>query len=132
MPRIFIDTNFFLLYLRKIDIFYELRMLVPGQIEFITSEGVIIELKTIKTHGTALILKIISQMQNIGKITVLPLKQNKIFYVDKWLLNYIEQLTTNEKTQFIVCTNDAVLRKKLKQNKIKVISLKNESVIDFV
>ena len=132
MSRIFIDTNFFLLYLRKIDIFYDLRMLVPGQIEFVTSEGVIIELKTIKTHGTALVLKIISQMQNTGKITVLPLKQNKTFYVDKWLLNYIEQLTPNEKTQFIVCTNDAVLRKKIKQNKIKVISLKNESVIDFV
>ena len=107
-------------------------MLVPGQNEFVTSEGVIIELKTIKTHGTALVLKIISQMQNTGKITVLPLKQNKTFYVDKWLLDYIEQLTTNEKTRFIVCTNDAVLRKKLKQNKIKVISLKNESVIDFV
>ena len=132
MSRIFIDTNFFLLYLRKIDIFYDLRMLVPGQIEFVTSEGVIIELKTIKTHGTALVLKIISQMQGTEKITVLPLKQNKTFYVDKWLLDYIEQLTTNEKTQFIVCTNDAVLRKKLKQNKIKVISLKNESVIDFV
>ena len=128
MLTVFIDTNFFLLYLKRFNIFKKVRELVPGMIYFMTSTGVLQELKSINKKGIKLILRIIDDAEKNGNLKVIPSPR----YVDEWLLKYIDGMTDNERCNLIVCTNDAELRKQLKRKNIKVISLKNESVIGFV
>ena len=128
MYKVFIDTNFFILYTNNFNIIKEVMFVVPGKVEFITTQGVIDELKSLKIKEKKFVLKIINQLIKNGKLKVLPYTG----YVDKWLLSFISQLPQEEKKRFIVCTNDAELRKMLKEKGIKVISLKGMNKIEIM
>jgi len=128
MLNVFIDTNFFLLYLKGFDIFKKIKEVIPGQSIFITSTGVLQELKSINKREIGLVLKIIDNMKKKGLLKIIDSSR----YVDKWLVDYVDNMNDVDKANFIVCTNDRELRRKLKHNGIRIISLKNESVISFV
>jgi rRNA-processing protein FCF1 len=127
-PRaVIIDTNFFLVpYQFKIDIFTELEQLIEVNHYFVITSKILKELEKIAGHvgkkGAAakLALKVIEA--NSDKIEII--KSNKP--VDLWIAEYAE------KTGAIVCTNDIKLKKRLKDNGIKVISLRGKTRLGFV
>lgn len=127
-PRaVIIDTNFFLIpYQFRIDIFTELEYLIDMHHYFVITSKTLRELGKIvenagkKGAGARLALKIIDANRN--RIEVI--ESNKP--VDTWIEDY------SEKTGAIVCTNDIRLKKKLKDNGIKVISLRGKTKLGYV
>ncbi len=127
-PRaVIIDTNFFLIpYQFRIDIFTELEYLIDMNHYFVITSKTLRELGKIvenagkKGAGARLALKIIDANRN--RIEVI--ESNKP--VDTWIEDY------SEKTGAIVCTNDIRLKKKLKDNGIKVISLRGKTKLGYV
>ncbi|MCD6227688.1 hypothetical protein J7J90_04300 [Candidatus Micrarchaeota archaeon] len=114
--------------MKGFDIFKKIKEVIPGQSIFITSTGVLQELKSINKREIGLVLKIIDNMKKKGLLKIIDSSR----YVDKWLVDYVGNMNDVDKTNFIVCTNDRELRRKLKHNGIRIISLKNESIISFV
>ena len=127
-PRaVIIDTNFFLIpYQFKVDILTELERLIEIHHAFVITSNTLNELDTIaentgkKGAAAKLALKIISA--NRARIEVVA--SNKP--VDRWIFEYAG------KHGAIVCTNDKELKKKLKENGIKVISLRGKTKIEYV
>lgn len=127
-PRaVVIDTNFFLIpYQFKIDILTELEHLIDVHHVFVITSRTIKELEKLaenagkKGAGARLALKIIEA--NKKRIEVID--SNKP--VDMWIEEYAEIHGA------IVCTNDIGLKKKLKENGLKVISLRGKTKIGFV
>jgi len=128
MPTVFIDTNIFFLYHDGINVFEELRFLVPGNLKLTVSTGVLYELKSLNKNETNLIFKIIKTYEEKGQLNVIESDN----YVDRWLTNYINNLEEDQKKDFIVCTNDLELKQKLKNKKIRIISPKSSGHLDFV
>ncbi len=127
-PRaVVIDTNFFLIpYQFKIDILTELEHLIDVHHHFVITSKTLRELERItenvgkKGAAARLALKIIDA--NRKRIEVID--SNKP--VDRWIAEY------SEKHGAIVCTNDINLKKTLKENGIKVISLRGKTKIGYV
>ncbi len=127
-PRaVLIDTNFFLVPFQfKIDIFTELEHLIDVNHYFVITSKTLDELEKLaenagkKGAGARLAIKIINA--NMGRIEVIDSNRP----VDSWIADYAET------TGAIVCTNDIKLKKKLKDNGIKVISLRGKTRLGFV
>jgi len=125
--KIIIDTNFFLVpYQFKIDILTELEHLIDVHHVYIITSKTIKELEKIaensgkKGAGGKFALKLIEA--NKDKMEIM--ESNKP--VDTWIEEYAEEHGA------IVCTNDIKLKKKLKDNGIKVISLRGKTKIGYV
>ncbi len=125
--KIIIDTNFFLIpYQFKIDILTELEHLIDVHHIFIITSKTVKELEKISKNagkqGAAgrLALKILEA--NKGTIEMVESDRP----VDRWIEEYAE------KHGAIVCTNDIRLKNKLKDNGIKVISLRGKTKIGYV
>jgi len=126
MKVVVFDTNFLLLpELSGIDIFHETRKLVAEQHELATLSSVVAELERLREARSKravaanVALKLISN--NNVKIyeTKLP--------ADQSLLDFA--LTH---TGVVVCTNDREVKRKLRENRIPVISPKGKSYLTFV
>jgi len=125
--KVVIDTNFFLIpYQFKIDILTELEHLIDVHHVYIITSKTIKELEKIaensgkKGAGGKFALKLIEA--NKDKMEIM--ESNKP--VDTWIEEYAEEHGA------IVCTNDIKLKKKLKDNGIKVISLRGKTKIGYV
>jgi len=125
--KVVIDTNFFLVpYQFKIDILTELEHLIDVHHVYIITSKTIKELEKIaensgkKGAGGKFALKLIEA--NKDKMEIM--ESNKP--VDTWIEEYAEEHGA------IVCTNDIKLKKKLKDNGIKVISLRGKTKIGYV
>lgn len=125
---IILDSNFLLIPFQfKINIFEEIERLLEGPHEIIVTSGVLKELKRLskgKKRGSfaaRVALKIIEN--NKEKIKLV--KGN-------------EKITDNEIIEIaarceepVVCTNDIILRRRLKKQGIRCIVLKGKTKIDF-
>ncbi|MEM2908960.1 MAG: hypothetical protein QW590_02730 [Candidatus Bilamarchaeaceae archaeon] len=126
-PRhVVIDTNFFLIpYQFKIDIFSELEGLVEIHHIYVITSKTIKELEKLaqnqgKTGAAArLALKIIQ----VNKERLEIVQSNSP--VDRWIEKYAYEKGA------IVCTNDKQLKSKLRENGIKVISLKGKKQLGY-
>ncbi len=125
--KVIIDTNFFLIpHQYKIDIFNELEYLIEVHHRYVISTKTIKELEKIAENrgktgaGANLALKIIDVHKD--NIDIVPSGMP----VDEWIEDYAR------KTGAIVCTNDKELKTKLKENDIRVISLKGRNKLGFV
>jgi len=127
-PRdVVIDTNFFLIpYQFKIDIITELEHLVDVHHRLVMTSKTLTELEKLamnegkKGAGARLAIKIIDV--NFDHFEIIDSNRP----VDRWILEYAVE------NGAIVCTNDKELKKKLKENGIKVISLRGKTKIDYV
>ena len=125
-PRIIIlDTNFLLVPFQfKINIFKELEQMLEVSHKFVISSQTIGELKKIGRekgkNGVAarLALKIIEG-------NAIEIIKNDAA-VDDWIVDY------SKDNNAIVCTNDAGLRRRLKSNRIKIVTMKSRSSLGFV
>ncbi|PKP57923.1 MAG: hypothetical protein CVT88_08195 [Candidatus Altiarchaeales archaeon HGW-Altiarchaeales-1] len=126
MKKVIIDTNFLLIPEKfRIDIFYEIPLLVPG-CEFIIIDGTFRELERIHKDRNAanIALKILEQFKD--KYTIYAGNSAKNYRtVDEEILD----LATD--SSFIVCTDDKDLKRKLKERDVGTITLKHKSRIDF-
>ncbi len=117
VPKVIIDTNFFLLIPRfKLDIFKEVRAEI-GNCEFIVSKGILDELNRLsKTDRDARFVL------NVLKKTKVKVVENND-PVDRWIFRYSKQLK-EEGFDVYVCTNDLSLRKRLKSIGVKTVILR--------
>ncbi len=126
MKKVIIDTNFLLIPEKfRIDIFYEISLLVPG-CEIIIMKRTFRELERIRKDRNAanIALKILEKFNN--KYTVYEGNNDENYnVVDDDILN----LATDD--SFIVCTDDKELKRKLKERNVGIITLKHKSKIDF-
>jgi len=143
---VFIDTNFWLIpYKYKIDIFSELERILLRKYEIIISNSIVRELENIQKN-----LKKKGEDRIAAKIGIELIKRKKVKKVgidifqkifekndgrdvDSLILK-ISEILTKKGYDFIVCTNDKKLRKKLieKNEKIKIIGMKEKNKLDFI
>jgi len=117
VPKVIVDTNFFLLIPRfKLDIFKEVRAEI-GNCEFIVSKGILDELNRLsKTDRDARFVL------NVLKKTRVKIVENND-PVDRWILRYSKQLK-EEGFDVYVCTNDLSRRKRLRSIGVKTVILR--------
>ena len=123
MQSLVVDANFLMsAYKFKVDAMSALRELV-GKYELVTCSSVIIELQGLsKSRGPAgpqarqALLSLAREGARVVR-TIEP--------ADDWIVNYCAQHGA------IACTNDAALRKRLRENGVRSIVLKGRSRIDF-
>ena len=128
MPQreVILDTNFLLLPFQfKIDIFSEIEYLLDFSHIFVISSNTINELNRLskKKGKTAISARLALKLLDANKNKITIVKSN--IPVDDWIV------LRAEKTGAITCTNDGKLRKRLKSKKLKVVSLRGKSTIDF-
>ncbi len=110
--KVVLDTNFIILpFTKKIDIYEEIKTLIPGEKEIITTDYVVEEIiKTQKNH----------------KVIIELLKRNAsiIETKEKPVDNDTALIELCKKETAIIATNDSDLRKKAKKAGIKTIFLR--------
>ena len=123
---VILDTNFLLIpYQFKINIIKELDYLIDIPHSLVVSKGILRELNTIAKsqgkRGVAARVGLKMVEFNKDRIEIVDDDSN----VDDWVLDYAT------KNNSIVCTNDVILRKRLKPHNIKVVVLKSKSKLGF-
>ncbi|MFH1785572.1 MAG: PIN domain-containing protein [Candidatus Micrarchaeota archaeon] len=124
---VILDTNFLLIPFQfKIDIFRELDYLIEISHNYVISSRTITELETlgkrIGKDGMAARLALKLVVANSKKITIVENND----YVDDWIVEYAKTFNA------IVCTNDSKLRKRLREARIKAITMKSKSKLGYV
>lgn len=124
--KVIIDTNFLLVPIKfHIDIFSEISKLLNRNYKILIMDGTLRELKNIKEGKLAL------EILNSQKEAEILVYECKETHVDDCILKFaLKEKENNNKV--IVCTNDKELKRKLRENDIEIITLKNKSKIDFV
>ncbi len=122
-----LDTNFLLIPFQfKINIVRELEYLLEVSHHFVISSKTMQELnkigQSIGKNGMAARLALKLVEANKGRITIVQSDE----YVDSWIESYAKA------NHAIVCTNDSKLRMKLKDQDIKVITMKSKSKLGYV
>ncbi len=122
-----LDTNFLLIPFQfKIDILRELDYLVDVNHHFVISSKTMGELakigNSIGKDGMAARLAMKLVEANRQKIEIVQSDE----YVDRWIEKYALA------TKAIVCTNDAALRKRLRELDVKVVAMKSKSKLGYV
>ncbi len=125
-PRIVIlDTNFLLVPFQfKINVIKELDYLIEVSHKFVISSQTIAELdklgKSRSKNGIA--ARLAKKILESNPIEVIKNDQ----HVDDWIVEYAKEHNA------IVATNDALLRKRLRPFKIKVVVVKSRSSLGFI
>lgn len=125
MKIIVLDTNFLMIpYKYHIDIFSEIERLVPETHRIATLSSVVKELEGIcnKSKGLDRIASRIA-LQLIKKEGIEVIEYDG--GVDASIINF-----ALNKKDIITCTNDRELRRKLRENKIPIIFMRDKSRLD--
>ena len=127
--RVFLDTNFLMVpYQEGIDIFQEIRRLVPVSYELVTLSTVKEELEKIKQRGNGrdkIAANVGLELLQSKEVRIIESKGEK--QVDEEL---IEIAGTNPETM-IVCTNDLELKRSLRKLKVGLISMRSKNHLDY-
>jgi rRNA-processing protein FCF1 len=125
--KVVLDTNFLLIPFHfKINIVSELDYLIDRSHQYVVSSRSMEELSHIAEQkgksgmGARLAIKMVQASPQT--FTIIPSEQE----VDDWIVSY------SRSERAIVCTNDSPLRRRLKAEKIPVISLKGKSSLGYV
>jgi len=127
MKELVMDTNFMLIPFQfKINIFTELEYIVGEPITLTLSLKVFRELRALsKRVGKAgAAARFALKLLEARKQLITPIDSK--LPVDDWVFEY------SLANRAIVCTNDRVLRRRLKEKKLKVIGLKTRSKLGYV
>ena len=130
MKTILLDTNFLITsYLYRIDIFEEIKRIIPEAHEIVTPSGVIKELKTIQKKASGsdklaagVALNIITK----GGVRVIESRESEK-NVDEFLVKFTVGTGGVADTDKIVCTNDKELKDRLKKRKVSVICTRGKN-----
>ena len=124
MQTLVVDANFLMsAYKFKVNAIAELNELLPGGYKLVTGSPVIKELeglsksKSPRGRGAALALELLKKE---GKEVIVTSKS-----ADDWIADYCSS------TGAIACTNDAALRKRLRENGVKSIVLLGRARLAF-
>ena len=124
---IILDTNFLLIpYQFHIDVFSELNYLLDRAHEMIVPNGVKEELSKLasKKGRAALAARLALKILEVNKKSIKIVSSNG--NVDSWILNFAKD------NNAIICTNDKELRMRARKEKLKVITMKTRTKIDFI
>ena len=111
IKKIILDTNFLVDSLKfKIDIFSELRRILDVNYEIFVLDKTLEELKKIKKEK--LILKLVEEY-NVGII------ETDEGTVDDLIVDLVNE-------NYIVCTNDSELKKRVKEKKLSIITIRQK------
>ncbi|MEM4260211.1 MAG: DNA-binding protein [Candidatus Woesearchaeota archaeon] len=122
-----LDTNFLLIPSEfNVDIFSELKRIINENFDIFLYQSTFNELNNI-------IEKERNKYKKAAKIALMLIKQKNLKTLPNSLnLTVDEAIIENSIETDIVCTQDIELKKKLKQKKIRVITLKRKKYLDFV
>lgn len=126
MNRIILDTNFLLIPSEfKVDIFSELNRIVNDNYELFVFQSTLQELdKIIRDEKT--------RYKKAAKLALLLIKQQNLKTLpNSPNLTADDAIVKNSLESDIICTQDMELKKRLKQKKIKIITLKRKKYLDF-
>jgi len=131
MKKVILDTNVLMLpYEFKIDVIGEVARLVVGSYVFVTTDRALEELENLKKTK-----RVSSRAARFASIYVEHLKKKGLLEVvhgtqkvDDWIVGYAKENSPG----VIVCTNDILLRQRLKGSGAKLIGLRSKSHLDFV
>ncbi|ODS37511.1 MAG: hypothetical protein A7315_04035 [Candidatus Altiarchaeales archaeon WOR_SM1_79] len=127
--RLIFDTNFLMIpYKENIEIFQEIKRLVPEKYEIFTFTGVVNELKKIEEgKGSKGKDKIASRiaLQLIEKKNIKVMESHG--RVDKFIIDFAQR----NKKNVIICTNDKKLREKLKELNVSIICMRGRNRLGF-
>jgi len=127
MVKIFVDTNFWLIPERyKIDIFSEIDRLVTEKYEIFISDSVKEELEKIKRTG-----KLKDRTAASIGLELIKKKVCHIIHREENVDSLLLKLSEKDK-EWIVCTNDKNLRKKLREKNIKVVGMRGMKKLSFL
>ncbi len=125
-PRIVIlDTNFLLVPFQfKINVIKELDYLLEVSHKFVISSRTIVELENLgkSKSKNGIAARLAKKILESNPIEVIKNDQ----HVDDWIVEYAKEHNA------IVATNDALLRKRLRPFKIKVVVVKSRSSLGFI
>ncbi|MFH2106013.1 MAG: PIN domain-containing protein [Candidatus Micrarchaeota archaeon] len=126
MKKVVLDTNFLLApYQFKIDIFTQLRDMIPTNYELYVSKRILHEITRLSQstgrHASAarFALKLIA----VNKVKVIDSDE----FADDWIVKYAE-----EDEDVIVCTNDIFLKNRVKARKRKVVGMRTKARLAFL
>lgn len=134
MRKIIIDTNFWLLpFERKIDLFAQLERLLDEPYSIVVPEAVMNELNLIARHKTR------RAVASRGALRVIGMKLGKKEGVPPYIEVSPEKgnadgaiiTTALQNEGSIVATNDYALRRRLKEKKIKCITVMDGNKIGY-
>lgn len=125
MIKILFDTNFLTIpYQYGIDVLTEIEALIPEKHEISVPSSVIRELEKLggESHGRdSVAARVALQMiKKSGEITIIDVHENT--GVDDTLLD----LAVKNKPDVFVCTNDKILRRKLKENGVRTVCMRGK------
>ncbi len=122
-PVIF-DTNFlFVPFEFRIDVITEIKNIISSKISFFIYEGTLDELKTIesKKNKNKRFLPLIIKFLKLYNFKII---KSDIKYIDKQIIEGLNKYA-------IIATNDSELRKKIWENKCKVIYMRNKKYLEI-
>lgn len=124
MKKIILDTNFLTIpYQFKVDIFEEIKKVVPENYELATLDGIIKELENLaKNKGKD------SKAARIG-LELIEKNQVKIIKTEEKKADDSIVEISDENT--LVATNDKELRQRLKDKNVKVIYLRSKTRLEL-
>lgn len=127
MKKIILDTNFCTIPFQfKLDIFSEIERIVHEKYQVCILDKTLDELKNIieKQRGKNKVnAKLALQLLKHKKVKIIKTKDEK--YVDKLILDMVDK-------DYIVCTQDKELKKKLKKKGIKVIIMRQKKYLVMI
>ena len=127
--RVFLDTNFLMVpYQEGIDIFQEIRRLVPVFYELVTLSTVKKELEAIKQKGKGkdrIAANVGLELLESKEVRIIESKGEK--RVDDELV----EIAGINPESMIVCTNDLELKRQLRKLKVGLISMRSKNHLDY-
>jgi rRNA-processing protein FCF1 len=123
MKDVLLDTNFLLLpHTHHLDVFSELERVIPEEHRLLVLSGTLKELTVLSSGGSesAVAARVALALLERKKVEVLESEGN----VDEALLSY-----SQEHKNAVVCTNDRNLKKKLKEKRTPIISLRGSDTL---
>lgn len=127
MKKVLLDTNFCMIPFQfKIDIYSEIRRIMDSKYKLCVLDKTIDELKELVKKGKG-------KHRDHAKLALLLLKKKKIKIIKTKLDNYVDDLIVGlVDGDYIVCTQDIGLKRKLENKGIKIIMMRQRKYLIIV
>ncbi|MBM3229098.1 hypothetical protein FJZ26_01590 [Candidatus Parvarchaeota archaeon] len=130
IKKVVLDTNVLMLpYQFRIDVAGEVGRLVDGKYVFVTTSKALAELEKLKetkkvsSRAARLAISYAGHLKNKGLLEIIESSMK----VDDWIVDY-----ARKSAGCIVCTNDMLLKARLKGCGVRLLGLRSKDHLDFV